>query len=229
MHHRPTAVHSAAVCRKPRTGFVFYLSPHVAFPPVPMCSNRLLTFMAFEVYEQQLGRSRWSNINLTMRRFLIFCTYFIIHISCIECSAQYSSNDPFADNLQLDMDDDLFIKDSGSDIVDDLFVSDLSSDPHESLFAQQTMEDFDSTDPNLLADDVHDCTSLTSRFRTRSDFCATERHYFGVGTKAEVQKYWCSQVDIENFASIPVCNHGPIGIKLAAILRPCNLSRSIFV
>ena len=91
------------------------------------------------------------------------------------------------------------------------------------------MDDFEATGPNLLADYVDDCTSLSGRVRTRSDFCATERDFFSVRTNADVQKYWCSQIDFENFASLPVCYRGPIGIKLAAILRPSTLSRSVLI
>lgn len=82
-----------------------------------------------------------------------------------------------------------------------MFICDLSSDLHESIFTQQTMDDFGVTDPNLLVDDIHDCTSLSSRVQTRSDFCATETHYFAVGTKADLQKYWRSQIDIKGFAN----------------------------
>lgn len=164
-----------------------------------------------------------------MRCRLIFWSCFIIQISSIESKVQYSSNDPFADNIALDTNDGLFANDLGSDIVDDTFISDVSSDLHEPVFAQQAMDDSKVTDPNLPADDVHDCMSPSSRVRTRSDFCATERDYFEVRTNADVQKYWCSQIDIENFASIPVCNRSPVGTKLAAILRPVTLSKSIFI
>lgn len=127
-------------------------------------------------------------------------------ISNTQSSNLFLSDELLASDLDSNVNDDLFSYVSGSGIVDDVFISDLLPDMNEPLSTQNIPNDFFVTDPNLLADDVRDCTSSLSRVRTRSDFCAKERHYFDVRTAEDVQKYWCSELIINGFAFIPVCN-----------------------
>lgn len=142
-------------------------------------------------------------------------------------------DEPSAGDIESDMSDDLFANGYGSDMVDDLFMNDLPSDVNESFPPPQNPDDLHLADSNLLAaDDDDDCPLSSSRVRVRSDFCAKEGHMFDVRTNEDVQKYWCSQIIVEGFASIPVCNLWLEGATFdvqssIATLQICRLSRFI--
>lgn len=151
-------------------------------------------------------------------------------ISSTQSSNLFLSDELIADDLELNMNNDMFADDSGPDILDDVLISDLSSDANEPLSTQQILDDIYPTDSNLLTDDVHVCALSPSRVRARSDFCAKQNHYFDVRKAEDVQKYWCSQIIIDGFAPIPVCNMWLDGARSdpetsSVSLEICRLSK----
>lgn len=149
-------------------------------------------------------------------------------VSNSQYSNLFSNAELLASEIGPNMDDNLFANDSGSDIVND----DLSSDVDESFLTEQTPDDFQITDSDLLADDGHDCSLPSSRVRARSDFCAKETHIFEVKTNEDVKKYWCSQTDLVGLANIPVCNKWTGGVITTpatsiVFLQLCKLSKFI--
>lgn len=168
-----------------------------------------------------------------MRCFFVFCGFFILRVSNTQSSDLFFDDELLASDFEPNMQDDLFASDSGPDIVDDPFISDPSSDVIEPSFPEQNPDDFHMTDSSLPADGVRDCSSSSRRFRPRSDICPKEMHFFDVRTDADVKKYWCSHINIEGFAGIPVCNLWLDGIESdpdtsGLQLHICRLSRFVF-
>ena len=117
----------------------------------------------------------------------------------------------------------------GSFIADDFISDDDKSFPSEenpdgSLI--QIPDDLQTTDEDLAADSCSSMVAPLGRIRARSDFC-TEQNSIkddnvdpAVETAEDVQKYWCSQYNVEGFAYVPVCNVNPSRVRKSAdVLR----------